>query len=460
MNLFQKAIGAIRSMFSVEREVKREFKIEPIESAEMREAIQTWYRIWSGDPPWKAEDARPINFAKAITEETARLVTLAAHVNVNGSARADWMQQRVELELLPFLRDAVERGCALGAFALKPTVDSIGVYTPAEYRITAVDGRRRVTGAVFYDTVQREGYTYTKAEYHRYEGALYAISNRVYRMRDGDASAVSVSIDSVPEWVGIEAETRLENIQDPLFSVFTMPAANNIDGTVNGVSIFANALKELAALDIAWSAMTDEIQDSRPITLLDDRMLSESGSKYAVSQVKLPRYVKNVLGTGMENFYQQIVNTLQAEDRKTGINLILSSIGYKCGFSNGYFAYDQKTGMMTATQVESDDRRTIQMIKDIRDRLQTAIDGLLYAMDVYAELYHLAPYGSYQADYDFGDITYNFEEDRQNYKSLCQLGVVPWWMYLVKFEGYGEAEAKAIVAEAGKTEKGLFGAEE
>ena len=115
---------------------------------------------------------------------------------------------------------------------------------------------------------------------------------------------------------------------------------------------------------------------------------------------------------------------------------------------------------MTATQVESDDRRTIQLIKDVRDRLQLAIDGLLAALDQYADLYHLAPYGRWQADYDFGDITYNFEEDRQNCKTLCQLNVLPWWVYLVKFEGYGEDEAKALIAEARTPEPGLFGEEE
>lgn len=68
--------------------------------------------------------------------------------------------------------------------------------------------------------------------------------------------------------------------------------------------------------------------------------------------------------------------------------------------------------------------------------IQAAVDDLIQALNDYADIYDLAPYGTYTVAYNFGDITYSYEEDRQNTKSLCQLGVLPWWMYLVRFEGF------------------------
>ena len=106
--------------------------------------------------------------------------------------------------------------------------------------------------------------------------------------------------------------------------------------------------------------------------------------------------------------------------------------------------------------MEADDRRTIQRIKDIRDRIQAAVDDLIQALTDYADIYDLAPYGTYTVAYNFGDITYSYEEDRQNTKSLCQLGVLPWWMYLVRFEGFSEDDAKAAYAEANTAKPGLF----
>ena len=200
--------------------------------------------------------------------------------------------------------------------------------------------------------------------------------------------------------------------------------------------------------------MVDEIQDSRSIALVDDRLLREPGRKNV--SVRLPRYVQNVAGSAAESFYQEIDRKLKTGERQTGINMLLQSLSTKCGFSEGYFSYNEKQGLATATQVEADDRRTIQRVKDIRDRIQAAVDDLIQALNDYADIYDLAPYGTYTVAYNFGDITYSYEEDRQNTKSLCQLGVLPWWMYLVRFEGFSEDDAKAAYAEANTAKPGLF----
>ena len=262
-----------------------------------------------------------------------------------------------------------------------------------------------------------------------------------------------MNLDEVPDWVGILPDAVLDDTA-PLFAVCTMPDANNIDGGACGMSIYANALPELRGLDVAWSAMVDEIQDSRSIALVDDRLLREPGRKNV--SVRLPRYVQNVAGSAAESFYQEIDRKLKTGERQTGINMLLQSLSTKCGFSEGYFSYNEKQGLATATQVEADDRRTIQRVKDIRDRIQAAVDDLIQALNDYADIYDLAPYGTYTVAYNFGDITYSYEEDRQNTKNLCQLGVLPWWMYLVRFEGFSEDDAKAAYAEANTAKPGLF----
>lgn len=171
----------------------------------------------------------------------------------------------------------------------------------------------------------------------------------------------------------------------------------------------------------------------------------------------LPHYVKNVYGNDQKEFYQEINPRLNTDARLTGINALLSQLGYKCGFSNGYFVFNEKTGMVTATQVEADDRRTIQLVKDVRDKLQYCMDGAIYALSVYADLYGLAPVGTYKVTYDFGDITYNYQEDKATWWNYVVQRKVPAWKYFVKFEGMTESEAKAMVKEAEPDEKtGLF----
>jgi A118 family predicted phage portal protein len=151
---------------------------------------------------------------------------------------------------------------------------------------------------------------------------------------------------------------------------------------------------------------------------------------------------------------------LNTETRVSGINSLLNQIGYKAGFSNGHFVFNESGGIQTATQVEADQQRTIQFIKDVRDRLEECLSGLIYALSVMADLYGFARAGVYEVVYDFGDITYNREEDRARWWGYVQAGKVPAWMFFVKFEGMSEEEAKEMVAEATPKQPSLFGTEE
>jgi A118 family predicted phage portal protein len=259
-------------------------------------------------------------------------------------------------------------------------------------------------------------------------------------------------------------------MESPLYGVLKMPQANNIDPqSPVTFAVFSEAIEELKDLDIAYSRNSEEIYDSSRTVLMDaDRLIptggkvnmTAAGFETARTLMKLPKYIKNVYGDGVNSFYQEINPSLNTEVRLTGINALLSQIGFKCGFSNGYFVFNEKTGMITATQVESDDRRTIHFIKDVRDKLECCLNELVYAINVFADLYQLAPVGVYEIVYDFGDITYNREEDRARWYGYAASNRIPFWYYLVKFEGMTEEDAKALVEEAMPKEPTLFGGDE
>ena len=289
-----------------------------------------------------------------------------------------------------------------------------------------------------------------------------------YEGKSKDDTYKKVDISETP-WNGLLESAVIGGIEQPLYGVLRTPQANNIDiSSPLSMPVFAEAIEELKDLDIAYSRNSKEVDDSKRTVLMDaDKLFPFQASELfrldptiAAGRMKekmgMPDYVKVVEGNGSEDFYQEINPTLQTQTRLDGINAILSQIGYKIGFSNGYFVFNQKTGMVTATQVESDDRRTIQFIKDVRDKLEDCLDDTIYALDVMATLYGLAPAGTYEVTYDFGDITYNREEDRLRWWQYVQAGKVPAWMFFVKFEGMSKEEAKAMVDEAQPKEEMLF----
>lgn len=467
-------------MFTVD--IKKQFGVDGIESKSMREAIDNWLRTYQGEPEWLdyGDGIKSINFAKFLCEETARLVCLDIDVSFDGR-RAEAMQSFWDKSIMPRLREWIEYGICTGSLILKPNGDGVDFVTPDRFQITETDGNGNITGCVFQDTYRDEKKYVTKLEYHSFwkaavrmpdseeykETMYYRIVNKAFVSNTETSLGVEVDLSST-KWSNLQPITDIvkknnEKLNGMLFGYFKMPLANLIDmGSPLGMSLFGNAMEELKDLDVAYSRNSTEIRDSKRIVMVDDRLTDipsmDSNGKRIRTRIKLPAFVKNIFSDDPTKFYQEVNPTLNTSVRKEGIDNQLSLIGCKCGYSNGYFVLDQKTGMITATQVEADDRRTIQTIKDIRDKLKICINELLYAESVFMDLYKLAPVGDYEANYNFGDITYNYAEDKDNWWKYVQSGKVPAWKYFVKFEGMSEDEAKEL-AEEMKAEYNLFSAE-
>lgn len=465
------------------KQAEEDFNIQAAEFPEMESLINRCANIYRGVPEWldDEDNIKTINFAKTVCSETARLTTLAIGIQIGGSARATWLQKQINKVYFQ-IRHWAEYGCAYGTVFIKPNGESLDVFTPADVMIVDYDNQE-IKGIIFKDcyTVGRK--YYTRLEYHRFVEATvdgvttypYYVSNRAYVSKSPQSIGNKIDLKQT-KWADLMADTppilkaNGEKLDGPLFGVLRTPQANNVDiSTPLGLPVFAEGIEELGDLDVAYSRNAGEIKDSQKIALLDDRLLMPSGTPVSAmsprgmenrrNEMKLPHYVKNVFGQDEKEFYQEINPQLNTDARLAGINALLSQLSYKCGFSSGYFVFNEKTGMVTATQVEADDRRTIQFIKDVRDKLEDCLNGVIYALNVFADLYGLAPVGVHKVTYDFGDITYNREEDRARWWQYVVQGKVPAWLYFVKFEGMTESEAKAMVKEAQPDEPTLFGEE-
>lgn len=464
-------ISRIKGWFNMifRSKAKEEFNIEPIISQSMEDMISKCFAIYQGKPYWldDADHIKTINFAKAVCSETARLALLGTKITIDGSARAKWLQGQID-NIYFKLRDWVEYGCAYGTVILKPNGKGVDLVTPNNFMITDYENGE-ISGVVFVNREVVGKKYYTRLEYHRFIDEVYAITNRCYIGDSENDTSKRIDIAKTP-WSELLEESFIQNVDSPLYGVLKMPHANNVDvDSPMGLPIFSDAIEELKDLDIAYSRNSKEILDSKRTVLLDSDRLLPSGGKVAQTgayfdrqreSMGLPDYVKNVYGNGTEDFYQEINPQLNTDTRLSGLNALLSQIGYKIGYSNGYFVFNESTGIQTATGVEAEQQRTIQFIKDVRDKVEGCLDRVIYALNVFADLYNLAPVGAYETVYDFGDITYNREEDRTRWWGYVVSGKVPAWQYFVKFEGMSEEDAKAMVAEATPKQPTLFGNEE
>ncbi|MDY5521582.1 MAG: phage capsid protein [Agathobacter sp.] len=447
------------------KDAKKAFDIDPILSAAMDNAIRTWGLIVAGKAPWVSEkdSVRTINFAKFLCSDTAKKICLDIDVNVDGSARAEYLENVVNA-VKKVLRDKVEDACCLGGIMLKPNgapgqacVDYI---TPDNFLVTATNSNGDILGCVFFDYSSKGDTSYVRLEYQRFEGDKYLISNKAYKLTANGSIHHEIALSKVDAWADIEPEASIDNIDKTLFAYFKMPYNNVIDPTSPlGVPVFYNAINELRDLDIAWSRKGDEVEDSKHMLIVGASAQMSSKQQ----KITLPRFVKSLDlgGSGpLDEPVHEHVATMLTGNRIEDINSILSMISTKAGFSQGAFTLDRKTGMVTATQVESDDRETIETIKEMRDSLKDALEHLVYAVSKYADLYDYAPVGEYDVSFSFGDLTYSYDEDRARHWQYVQAGKYPLYRYYMKFEGMSEEEARALVDEAKadteQPEQGLF----
>ena len=425
---------------------------------------------YRGAPDWAA-DVQTINFAKTLCEETARLALLGTSIKFDDSPRGEYLQRILDAQYYN-LRIWEEYALAFGTVIIKPNGVDYDVVLPGRYLVTE-NRNGEIWGAVFVTTRQAGEKYYTRFEYHHFNGPSYVVENKTFEGDKPGQIDREIALENSP-WPDLTPAAYFDDVKKPLFAVLRTPQANNVDDQCPyGLPLVSGAITELRDLDVAYYRFAHEIDQSKRTVLLNSDRLTVGGMTEAErnnriaaydsvrAQMGLPDYVRAVEGDGEKDFYTEINPTLNTDARLVGINHLLSQIGYKIGFANGYFVFNEASGLQTATGVEADQQRTIQFIKDVRDRIEKALVDLIAAISKFADMYDPdAPDGDYSVTFQFGDITYNEDEDRARWLSYANTGKIPFWYYLVKFEGFTEDEAKALTAETAARIEPLFPQEE
>lgn len=488
-------------------DAEKAFGVETYLSPEMDAAIKLWGQLESGNPPWlKESDGRSVSFSNTVSRELAKLITQNIDVKVQPAAgftsreKADFIQKAIDDYFSKLAQEKMERVIRLGGLMAKWDGDGIEYMPPDRFLVTSYSSNGDIDGVIFlfYHTEKKK--FYTRIEWHRFEESTqrnddgttekvreYRISNKAF-VSDQEGQIGSPIDLSKTTWADIlpEFPTNEMNknfvIQKPLFTYIKNPYSNTVDpDSPLGVSLFSECVEELRWLDIAMSTMGIETENSAPMMMVDQSVI-----QYAtMNGIKLPKFICDTgydLSNGNGDPVHEWQPQLQITSRTEGINFYLNVIAMKTGFSEGYFTFNEKSGLATATQVEADERRTINTMmsyRNILDRPNSNGDGrvgvihdiayIIDAMSVIKEDLENGGYiadknsfGGYEIFCNFADPFQNTEEDRQRAYQLMMQGIFPKWYYLVHYEGFTEEEAKAITAEAkveNEPDERLFGEE-
>lgn len=432
-------------------------------SSKMENALPLWVAIYECGGPWCSaeKNIHSLCLGPAIAQEFSRLVTMESEIICTGSARADWLMQQAR-PFLDALPATVETACALGGCAFKPYVqgDRIVVDVVQEdcFFPTTFDTSGHMTGAIFTEQIKRRNAIYTRLEYHEFKDGAETITNKAFVSATSAQLGREIPLTEVPEWADISPDARIDNLTRPLFAYFRVPTANRVDRhSPLGASVYALAVDTIRDADVQYGSLLWEYRGGELAIDVDAAAIRQDPDGALRMEERDRRLYRHLLN-GNPNMWNTFSPALRDASYLNGLDAILRRIEFQCGLAYGTISNPQSVEK-TAEEVRASKQRSYATVRLIQQALQDAIEGLFYAMDVYATLYRLATAGAYTLAFDWDDSIVNDPAARkQQFWQYVEAGRFPFARYLVEFEGYSEDEAAAIAAEAATAEPLTFGA--
>ena len=462
-----------------------------------------WHRILAPTiaNPYNRRDLERMDTAKAICAELAGLVwseQCEVHVS-SGEGEYQPLEEFVHDVLAKNgfwtkMQEHIEQVLALGGGAIKAWYeerrDSQGNIIPDSGRIrlgfcmadqfipTAWDNTK-VTDGVFISREAKDGYYFTRLEWHKWDGLTYYISNEVFRTEYTPAEQSSVESQDIlgfrypldEVYPFLNAQTELQGLTTSLFAYYRTAIANNIDdNSPLGVSIYANALSTLKALDICYDSFIREFRLGKKRIIVPAQCISTVVDP-ATGQLRrffdATNEAYEALATDNPDALRIQDNSveLRVDEHEQAINAFLSTLCLQLGFSAGTFTFDKASGLKTATEVISENSKTYKTIKAQQLQVKMAIAQIVDAIIQIAELYDLKwdgksirqlAAGGWETKVVFDD---SILQDRQTNINegilLTSNGLMSKKRFLTEKLGYTEEEAvaelKAIAEEASMT---------
>lgn len=450
MGLVNGIVNTVKRFFFPQAVAEREFGASPAVSLTMEQHIGLWYAMMVNTPPWQNCDVKAVGLPAAICREVARPTLVEFTANITGSKRADYLNENFQTAKENFNR-ALELGLALGGVALKPYIYGdnmlVDVTGAAGFQPTKFDPSGRCIGGVFKDKpVKVNGTYYVRLESHELNGTTYTIKNKAYYSDSAGSVGADAQLTTIPEWADIEPEVAIENVDGPLFAYFKPPIANTADSnSMCGMSIYGDAatVELIKQADEQWERLRWEYKSSERKVLMDGT--SSTADMFNKRLFEIGPFSPN------GDFFQHIEPQIRDDAIYRGFQNTLRRVEFNIGLSYGDIS-DPQTIEKTATEIRSSKQRKYVLISSIQAALAHTFDSLIYAMDVYASLYGLAPAGDYEITYDWGDSILDDQETKDKEFArdlqLTSAGVMNPWELRAKYFNEDEDTAKAALPTA------------
>lgn len=399
------------------------FRARDITSAEMREAIAEWFTLY-------------YNQAKTATEDPCQRIAYTVVRKLDKTtfgeykaASSDKFAQKV-LDALDAEKSRAMQLALIGGEALIkpwPTADGFGftVIPRSNILVFGRDAAGRLTDIGTAEvTVQGNKY-YTLLERRTVERGYLTIRNRLYQSETWGTLGRQVSLASLSRYEALPEEYTFPVPLDGLgVAVLRVPMENCVDGSADGVSIYAAAVGLIHNININEAQLSGEFErgESRIITSADMLKRDDDGR----------RQFKDHLFVGLDEEPDTVGVTIFSPqlreasflDRKTEyLRNVESVIGIKRGILSEVEAAER-----TAKEITSSEGDYNLTIIDLQQMFEAAVKETVRICGVLGQLYRVPGAHAVEPDavsIDWGNgILYDEDKTWSDYMSMVSEGLL------------------------------------
>ena len=437
--------GAINKMFNT-TDIAKDFNIDISTSDEVLSAIERWSNIYNGKAPWLNEEVKSLHVAKTICEKVAKAVTIELKTKVDDK-EIDKIYQR----FIKNIRTNTEYALGKGGMFFKPFYSNgkikVSCIQADKFIPTKFDSTGELLGAIFIDQITRGKDVYTRLEYQELNDTTLTIKNKAYKttVHNSKTLGAQIMLSQVPEWANIQEELEINNVNRLLGGYFKIPIANPVDNTSPvGVAIFANAIDTLAEIDKQFSRTLWEYEGSELAIDVDaDAFKKDKNGKDILPKGKERLYRK--IDFGDEKTWNVFSPPIRDTSMFNGLNELLRQCESQCELSFGTISKIENVEK-TATEIKSSKQDYYVTVSDIQGALQTALEDLVYSIDVLMSLYGIKHKVGADVSFDWDDSILVDSEKKQA-QALVEknAGLIDDIEYFVQTRDYSEEEATDYV---------------
>ena len=238
------------------------------------------------------------------------------------------------------------------------------------------------------------------------------------------------------------------NSEKPLFQIIRPNIANNFDiDSPLGISVFANAIDNLKAIDNAYDSLDNEIEIGRRRIMVDDRLLKVNADGNAIEPFdpKDAAFYRLPARPDGTPILEEFAGQLRINDISLGLQEQLNTFAASVGFGKNYYTFGARGGgrpIQTATGIIAQNSDLFRNLKKHELLLEQALKDMVDRIAFLVNEYTLDTM-------DASDIVIMFDdsiiEDKDSQKTSDRTDVANGVMSKVEYrmKWYGEDEDTA-----------------